>query len=204
MSLGNLFVRRTRTIGDLRLDAVIEEDYDLSVEVTSNPVEFGSEMNDHAIIKPLVYIMKGVVTNTPIGIAALGQIKDSVSGFIGDSTGTGATRAQIAFEELEKIRVARELITVQTGLKLYENLILTNLKINQNKSTSKALFFSATLVEIFVPKSERVQFPEEQLEGNDRLQGSSPSQKGRQQTALPASDAQRTSIAQKLLNNYGG
>jgi len=167
MSLGNLFIRRDRLLGDIQLDAVINESYSMPVEVTQNPVELGANISDHKRVLPAIYTIEAVVTNTPIGLAGftgvIGRITDEVSNLFGDSTGTGSTRLNLAFSSLEKLREDTETLTLQTGLREFENMVMVGLDINQDKTTSKALFFTAVFNEVIMPESEITEISKEQL-----------------------------------------
>lgn len=195
MALDNLLVRTRRSLQgeniEVVLDAVITEVFDNTVTVTENPVELGAQITDHSIIQPRTYTMEAVVSNTPLGFTGLqetaGNIIDSVTGFFGDSTGTGLTRAQAAYRDLVNIQSAREPITVQTGLNLLPNLLITRISSARTKDTSGALFFTADLREVIIVESETIERPDDITTGNIRMGASTPENQGRQlQQELPA------------------
>ena len=117
MALANLFIRTKREFAGISLDAVLTESFSSPITVTKNPVEFGANIADHAIIQPKKYTLTGVVSNTPLSLTgAVGQIIDNISGLFGDSSGSNLSRSQSAYEALQAIKDEREPIEVQTGL----------------------------------------------------------------------------------------
>ena len=42
----------SKTIGPVPIDCILSEDHSSEVDITSNPIETGSEVNDHAFIRP--------------------------------------------------------------------------------------------------------------------------------------------------------
>lgn len=83
MSLKKIFVRTPRSIGGVQLDAVLNEDHNNMVTITKNPVEAGTDITDHAIIQPKKLSVRGAVSDSPLGLAAFGQLVDSVTRLFG-------------------------------------------------------------------------------------------------------------------------
>ncbi len=199
MALQNLFIRTKRDFAGIKLDAVLSEDYSSPITLTKNPVEFGAEITDHAIIQPKKYTLQGVVSNTPLDIAgALGSIVDSVSGAFGDSSGTNKSRSQSAYEVLQEIKNAREPIEVQTGLGILENMVILDIQVNQTKTTSKAIYFTAPMEEVIITNTQVLTFPASSLAGSTKSQGASPVDLGIQQPQVPSA-SQGSSILSNLL-----
>ena len=53
MSIISIFTKRSPTMGGVEFDAVLEDTLDLSVEVTSYPIESGVRISDHRIMQPI-------------------------------------------------------------------------------------------------------------------------------------------------------
>ena len=158
MAFDNLFFRTKSEIGGIAIDGSISESVTRSVRATTNPIENGSNITDHIIQEPIKVIVEGVVTDTPIGMAAftsgsastIGGVVDSVSGLFGQSTQSGLTRSQQAYNELVKIFNKKELIEITTRLETYTNLIFESIVVNQTKTTSRSVFFTASFVEALI------------------------------------------------------
>ena len=131
MALANLFIRTKREFAGISLDAVLTESFSSPITVTKNPVEFGANIADHAIIQPKKYTLTGVVSNTPLSLTgAVGQIIDNISGLFGDSSGSNLSRSQSAYEALQAIKDEREPIEVQTGLGLLKNMLILDIQVS--------------------------------------------------------------------------
>lgn len=190
MALENLFVRTKRYIGStgpngvqVQLDAIIKETHDNPIKITKNPVELGADITDHAIIEPIKLQIEGIVTDTPLGGAAVTQIVDSVTGLFGSSVSDGITRSQQAYSSLVLLKNDREPIEIQTGLKLYENMLITNIRVTQDKDTSRAVFLNIDAEEIIITETVILQLPADQLEAGDTVaQAQSNNNRGRQES----------------------
>ena len=186
MAFENLFIRTKKSIGGVQLDAVLSESHNNVVRLTTNPVEFGVDITDHAIIEPKKLNIVAQVSDTPLGAAAFSQIIDLVTGLFGTATTDNLTRSNAAYNALIQLQELREPIEVQTKLKLYENMIITGISTSQDKDTSRIVRMTIGLEEVFITESEVVQLDPAQLqEGSARQQGSSPDKKGRQESIDP-------------------
>ena len=201
MAFENLLIRTNRDLGGIILDAVISESTVSNVRVTRNPIELGADINDHAIIEPKEYNLEAVVSDSPLfGVGSGTLITDS--GFFGSSSTDSKTRSQAAYDALIAIQEAREPIDLQTGLKQYSNMLLSNITVNQDKDTSNAIFFTAKLIEVIIARTEEIEFPRETLNADvTQQQGSSPINEGQKQ--LTDASANK-SIAASLADTFGG
>lgn len=172
----------------ITLDAVIEEQHTNSIRLTSNPVELGANINDHAIIEPDKILIRGVVTDTPLGFAALTQIVDTVTGLFGSSTSDNLTRSQQAYSLIKQLMNDRLPIEVQTGLINYTNMMITGVNIARDKDTSKVAIMEISLEQIIIVDSEVVVLSEGDLESPTLEQGSSQVEEGRKEATEASPD----------------
>ncbi len=202
MAFENLLIRSNKQIGDITLDAVISETTSSTVRITKNPVELGADINDHAIIEPKEYTLEGVVTDSPLfGLGVISNIGNTFtqSGFFGSSSEDSRTRSQSAYDALIALQEAREPINIQTGLKQYNNMLISNISVTQNKDNSKAIFFTAKITEIIIASTKEIDFPVETLEADKtQQQGSSPIDEGRKQLQSPKNESVLFSIAKSI------
>lgn len=200
MAFENLFIRTEKAIGGIQLDAVISESHTNEVSLTNNPVELGADITDHAIIQPKKVNVVAQVSDTPLGIAAFGQIVDLVTGLFGTSTGENLTRSNAAYNAMVQLQEAREPIELQTRLKLYTNMVITNIRVVQDKNTSRIVRMNIDLQEVLITESEIVQLSEDQLqEGSAREQGSPAEKTGRKEPVTP-DDATNTSVLKSVID----
>jgi len=193
MAFENLFIRTQKAIGDIQLDAVISESHTNEVSLTSNPVELGAEITDHAVVQPKRLNIVAQVSDTPMGLAAFGQIVDSVTGLFGTSTTDNITRSNAAYNALIQSQEEREPIEIQTKLKLYTNMIITNVSVQQDKNTSRIVRMSIDVQQVIITQSEIVQLSEDQLRAGSAKEQASPAEKsGRKEAAEPSADTNKS------------
>lgn len=124
--------------GSMTLDASVEEAHEVTATITKHPIEFGANISDHMIIEPRSFVLKGRISNAPLRT------------YSGDVL-TGATnRAAQAWTELQSLMFEKSSVTIDTGLKQYENLVLESLRSAQDWKTSGVLDFEAVFREIFI------------------------------------------------------
>ena len=203
MSFENLFIRTQKSIGGIQLDAVISESHVNEVSLTNNPVEFGAEITDNAVVQPKQINILAEVSDTPLGVAALGQIVDLVTGLFGTSTTDNITRSNAAYNAIIQLQEEREPIEIQTKLKLYTNMIITNVGVQQDKNTSRIVRMSIDLQQVIITESEIVQLTEEQLQaGSTKEQASSAEKSGRKEATEPSAATDR-SVLKALIDWVG-
>jgi len=204
MAFENLFVRVKKSIGGIRLDAIITETHTNAVRKTTNPVELGADITDHAIIEPKRLNILAEVSDTPLGVAAFGQIVDLITGLFGTATTDNITRSNAAYNAMVQLQESREPIEVQTRLKLYQDMLITGITTTQDKDSSRVATMNISLEEVLITESEVIQLTPAQLEaGSPREQGSSAEKKGRQEAVVPT-DTTKTSVLKSVINWVGG
>jgi hypothetical protein len=204
MAFENLFIRTTKSIGAIELDAVLTETHSNQVRLTKNPVELGADITDHAVIEPKRLNIVAQVSDTPLGTAAFGQIVDLVTGLFGTSTSQNITRSNAAYNAMVQLMEQREPIQVQTKLRLYENMVITNLSTPQDKDSSRIALMTIALEEVLITQSQIVSLEPAQLEeGSPREQGSSADKKGRQEPVTP-NETTNKSVLKSVTDWIGG
>jgi len=149
MALSLLFGKKYKKgkVGSVELDVTMREDHRYSSRVTNYPVEDGSSLSDHIINEPPVVTLEGIVTDTPLAIL------------------TFFNRSVDAFNRLIEIHENRELVTVVTGIKVYQNMAITVLDIPRDLTTGQSLRFTIELQNVLLDTSVRLQINEENLFG---------------------------------------
>lgn len=166
-------------MGGLVFDAVFEEQHESTLEVTDNPVETGVVISDHAFMKPLRLTIHAGVTDTPLN----------------DDPEEG--RSKKAFEALTALQARAEPFDVQTGLKLYKNMVCATVRTGQDKDTVNAFIFTADLREVQIVSTQTVKYPP-RAKGSTAQQASKAKAKGEQQGKEPNG---KQSIAKTLLSS---
>jgi len=195
MAFENLFIRTQKAIGGIQLDAVISESHVNEVSLTSNPVEFGAEITDNAVVQPKQINILAEVSDTPLGLAALGQIVDLVTGLFGTSTSENITRSNAAYNAVIQLQEEREPIEIQTKLKLYTNMVITKVTTVQDKDTSRIVRMSIDLQQVIITESEVVPLTEDQLRAGSAREQASPAEKsGRKEAVEPPAATNKSAL----------
>lgn len=180
-----------RSMGGLVFDAVFEETHEADLEVTDNPVETGVVVSDHAFMKPLRVKISAGVSDTP-----LAAVTD-------DPFASDAGRSRRAFELLTELQRRAEPFDLQTGLKLYENMVCTSIRTSQDKDSSGALLFTAELREVIIVYTQVVQYPPRKA-GATKRQAGPKKDKGEQQGKEVTEKPKKQSLSKKLADAIGG
>ena len=203
MAFENLFIRTQKAIGGIQLDAVISESHTNEVSLTSNPVELDAEITDHAVVQPKRLNIVAQVSDTPMGLAAFGQIVDLVTGLFGTSTTDNITRSNAAYNAIVQLQEAREPIELQTKLKRYPDMIITNVSVQQDKNTSRIVRMSIDVQQVIITQSEIVQLSEDQLRAGSAKEQASPAEKPGRKEVVEPSAATNKSVLKTLIDWVG-
>lgn len=139
---------------EIPLDASISESHSFNSRVSQFPIEDGSSISDNIVNDPTGLDLNGFVTNTPVVI-----FTQNISNII-DNT-TGGDRVKTAFEALLFLRESKEVFTIVTGLKVYENMVFTSLTFPRDKTTGTTnLRFNAKVINIKFVSSRTIVSPQ--------------------------------------------
>lgn len=180
-----------RSMGGLVFDAVFEETHEADLEVTDNPVETGVVVSDHAFMKPLRVKISAGVSDTPLAVVT------------DDPFASDAGRSRRAFELLTELQKRAEPFDLQTGLKLYENMVCTSIRTSQDKDSSGALLFTAELREVIIVYTQVVTYPPRKP-GATKRQAGPKKDKGEQQGKEVTEKPKKQSLSKKLVDAIGG
>jgi uncharacterized protein YcfJ len=168
------------------IDAAENVRHPHDAQATDNPVEEGSDITDHVDVKPKMISFDGIVSEAPISVekAIIGNVAGAIGGLVGGALGgiagtiatTGlsalggalldepVSRTQEAFDAMEEIQEKKIPVTIVTGLRVYNNMILTEFTPVETTAIGKSLSFTATFREIRIVQSEQITLPEAVLE----------------------------------------
>lgn len=161
MSIINLFTRSSPTIAGYSFDAVLEDNLDLSVELTSYPVESGVRVNDHRIINPIKYVLTGAVSNNPLRVLPT----DFAGGLLSNLTnnpyvatalglaasflaGSAETRASTTLQSLIGLMITGDPFDIDAVDVQLTNMVITRISRTRDPETENGLVFVAELQEL--------------------------------------------------------
>lgn len=132
------------------IDASLSETHTYEADVTSYPVESGATITDNVRPKPITVELECIVSDAPLAVVLQARRqKDLADPAFADSPSTEALDRMVA------IRDEREPVTIETGLKVYQNMIMTSFVTTLDKDTGKALKFTASFVQITIVSNIR-------------------------------------------------
>ena len=138
----------------LEFDATVREVHSGQSQPTDQPVEGGATVSDHVINLPDELQIEGIVTNHPI--LALASVRKKPA-FVG---GDPNSRAEDAYAIIVSWRKTAQLVTVSTGLRDYENMIILSESVPRDKDTSEIIDISIRLREFHIATVESVDAPD--------------------------------------------
>lgn len=185
-------------------DCVVSETHTSTLKITDDPVETGVVVSDHAYKEPDRLSIEAWVGDVWLKMRAPAvPISDSsghavtvftppnadfawLSAEQGDDTG----RAARAFQSLKGLQASAEPFNVQTGLRLYQNMLVETISSTQDAMTGNVLSFRAELREIIQVSTLTITYPPRQP-GKAARQASKPVTAG-EQSATQVTDASKS------------
>lgn len=163
MSLLNILTPQSPTLGGLEFDAVLEDTFEASVEVTGYTVEIGARVSDHRIVKPFRWRIIGAISNNPFSAegvlagAAGGAISnvggplaavgvDAVANYF---AGSKEARASAALNYLTDLMTQGEPFDIDAGDIQLTDMIITDIRRTKDPENEGGLIFEAELQEYF-------------------------------------------------------
>lgn len=138
----SLFFRRNRqySFGNIVLDLITDETHNFNNAVTQYNVEDGSVISDHIRNELFTGSITGIITNFSL--------------YTGELV---SNRAQDAFDALEQLWRDRELITVNTVLKIYNNVAITGLSVNKSVDSGEMIAINISFIEFNVVNLQEIE-----------------------------------------------
>lgn len=153
MSTAVLFpskVYNSPSVNSIPLYCTLTETHAYESRTSQYPVQSGSTIIDNVIQSPTVVTMRVLVSDTPIEVStariSVGE-GDTISS---EYTGTQGIISITTMEALTRLQNLRAPSTLVTGIKVYENMVLTKMDIPRTEKTGRALFFNLEFTEILV------------------------------------------------------
>lgn len=175
MAVTLIFLAKQSTIAalgldTLTLDASLSETHTAKNTVTTHPVEQGAKITDHKLREPDGLILEGLITNDPMPDPAQAPTpqrfqppqpagaQNQTQPFNYSSTSSyQPDRAGKAYSTLLALLDSTNLLVVTTGIRSYDNMVLTDLSVPRDAQSGQALRFTATFTTIRIVTNQTVQ-----------------------------------------------
>lgn len=138
-------------------DAVTSENHQMIAEATQFEIEDGSDISDHVINRGKTLTIEGIVSDDPITLTQKGVLNRTLGGVLPGSLksklsydlgGDDGKPSKEAFDQFEFIHDNKIPVTLITGLKKYDNMIMEEFSAPRDSKTVRALRFTATFRQV--------------------------------------------------------
>lgn len=130
--------------GGAFFSAVLTEDHSYSNDITSHPVEAGSDISDNVRQEPITISVDAIYVPEPEALVA-GELTVIV---LEEDRLAKEAKIQDIFNKLIEYRKTSELLTITTSLRFYENMVIENLTVPRDSTTGHSLLFSILFKQI--------------------------------------------------------
>jgi hypothetical protein len=151
-------------IGDIPIQATLEETGTDLVTVTDHPVEAGAEISDHAYYRPAELTMRCGWSNASSfslqsAVSSLfsgGGLASFASTIFGQNPPTSGGGMSVSdyvsgiYSQLLNLQQQLVPFTVVTSIRQYTNMMLTSLAVSRDHKTSQALMVTATMRQVII------------------------------------------------------
>jgi hypothetical protein len=161
--MGNIFkeflnVKKITLIKDgektiIACDCITSENHQFLSEATEFEIEDGSNISDHVINRSKVLTIEGIVSDDPITILDTSIIERTISSTTPSMiksmmpfglSGEKGKPSKEAFDQFELIHDRKIPVTIITGLKKYDNMIMEEFIAPRSSATVRSLNFTAS------------------------------------------------------------
>lgn len=168
-------------------DAVVNEAHSGEVQVTDNPVERGVDVTDNIRPKPEQITLDVIVSNSPLRQTL-------------DGNPDNPKRASEAFRVLRELRDGGVLVSVVTGLRSYDSMVIQKIDVSRNVKTGQVLSAKIALRQILIADTATVPAPIKPSGEKKKSDGKKPSK----EASAKQDAAARKSVAKKLVSFLSG
>jgi hypothetical protein len=181
LGASNLFLQQTSQIGGIQVDTTLEESYEDSLEITEHPVEAGAAITDHSFKRPMELVLtcgwsdssasgalglvSGLIaTQSPAAAGILGiasgissLLTNPGAGSSGSFTGGAMAASDYVagiYSNLLQLQESRQAISVTSGLRVYDSMLIQSLRVRRDQRTQYALNVQAILRQIIIVSTQ--------------------------------------------------
>jgi hypothetical protein len=176
-------------------DSIIREKHQFHVEITKNPVETGQSLADHAYVAQVPLELEIVVSDTPFVDTSTGLPLHGQAWPSNQSTKRSVVAWQAILDKASQFVV----FDVQTGLKLYQNMMFQDGSAEQKKDSAGILRATIQLIPVQFATTALVVYPPRGPKKTKR-QAAPPADAGKQEASEPSDQQSKpTSIAAQIV-----
>ena len=141
-------------IGDLEVETTLETTHTDILEATSHPVEAGASITDHSFKRPPELVLRCGWSN-----ASLKALTGILTGIFNGGTMSRADYVSGVYSQLLEMQEAREPVSISTGKRQYENMLITSIVVTEDQKTSQVLMVLATFTGVILVNTRSATLP---------------------------------------------
>jgi hypothetical protein len=200
------FLSNTRSFGTLIPDCVITETHADRMQITQHPVADNTPISDHAFRMPRSVVLRAAWTNAnPVGGAVQGFM--SAGSLIGGLSGLLSSvleqRAREVYAQLISMMEAAQPITVTTGKRVYENMLVSDVNVTTDRTTEFTLIAEVHFQEVIIAHTLTAPAPAQSVQANPEATASSSDTSPKQVQPAPPSWFSSDGVVGHLIKEYG-
>lgn len=147
-----------RGFGKFIPQVVVKESHLDNLTITRHPIETGAPISDHAYMEPAeLTIHCGWAPSAPALPGPLGALVPVSQGLIAGVAqlfGEGGGYLETLYEEMLKLQAEREPITVTTGKRSYENMLIESIAVDTDERSENILMVALTFKQVIIVRTE--------------------------------------------------
>lgn len=152
------------TLEAIIMDATLSEGHSFASDVTDFPVEKGSAITDNSRPKPTQLRIDAFIADFPLPSTIVQQF---VSGQAVQSI-LSPKRSQNALDKLIKLKDEGVLITVTTGIRTYQNMLIQSIDVNRDKNIAAGIRMTISMREIITVQTQTAQIVAAEAKGQGK------------------------------------
>lgn len=139
--MDNITISPQRMLGDISIDCTIREQHADPYTLTGHPVEQGAQVSDHMYREQAQLVFE--------------------IGFTNSSEQAGGDESYVVnkYQEILKLQATREPMTITTGKRTYQNMVILNPAVTTDEKTEAVLMVTVTCREVIIVQTTTTSVP---------------------------------------------
>lgn len=137
----------------IAVDASVSETHSYSADVTDYPVEKGANVSDNIRTRPIMLRVEAFISDYPLQNEGRNQSSSSgLPGFQRPASKTLSSKETLT--KLEDLQKKGVLVTVETGIRDYEDMSLESIEVPRDKSLKNGLRVTLSFKQVIVVQTQ--------------------------------------------------
>jgi hypothetical protein len=143
-----------RYFGQITALMTIEERGTDRLTLTRHPVASGVDITDHSYKEPAELTLRMMATNALSFNAAF----PVAASYFAAGGASGVSYVEMVYQQLIQLQAGRQTFSIQTGKRLYDNMLLENMTLTTDQTSENALMLQMSCREIIVVSTTTIPY----------------------------------------------